>query len=168
MVISRVERLKAKAEPGLHLLGAAQALRRERDRERELAQQKEQQLSILNTTRHALQRAERELQNLRQTNSGLTPQMFLQQLSEEVTVLNAMAKERLPLELSTKRVHVDALSSVVNSHYITPDEILTLRNRLDSAAREVQSLLEARVLSIIYCIHSSSLLEKPNSIEGPM
>lgn len=129
----------------MHLLGAAQALRRERDRERELAQQKEQQLDILNTTRHALQRAERELQNLRQANSGLTPQMFLQQLSEEVTVLNAMAKERLPSELSIKKVQVDALSSVANSHYITPDEILTLRNRLDSAAREVQALLEARV-----------------------
>lgn len=42
-LIGRIERMKIRIEPAKHLLEAAQHLRRERDRERELVLQKSQE-----------------------------------------------------------------------------------------------------------------------------
>lgn len=43
----RIEKMKVKAQPALHLLDAARALRMEKDRERDLALQKEQESKIM-------------------------------------------------------------------------------------------------------------------------
>lgn len=45
----RIEKMKAKAEPGIHFLDAARALRIEKDKERDLALQEEQEKEILST-----------------------------------------------------------------------------------------------------------------------
>ena len=42
-LIGRVERMKLRVEPAIHLLEAAKKLRRERDREKDLAMQKIQE-----------------------------------------------------------------------------------------------------------------------------
>ncbi|XP_012274186.1 intraflagellar transport protein 81 homolog [Orussus abietinus] len=142
IIMGRVEKMKMRAEPGLHLLSAAQALRLERDKEREIAMQKEQEKGAMSALQVSLHRAERELQNLKQASAGLTPQGLIQRLSEEITVLGVVANERLPSELTAKKAQVNALRKVVGSPHVGPDDIGALRNRLDLAARELQALVE--------------------------
>lgn len=144
VILGRVERMKSRAEGAPQLLEVARKLRVERDRERELALQKLQQEESTAMLKGSLQRASRELHNLKQAGASLTPQNLIQRLSEEVTVQTAMCRERLPAELSAKKAQVNALSSVVRSPHLGPDDILALRNRLDVAAREVQALAEKK------------------------
>ncbi|XP_015604844.1 intraflagellar transport protein 81 homolog isoform X2 [Cephus cinctus] len=147
VVLGRVEKMKLRAEPALHLLEAARKLRVERDKERELIVQKEQQQDTMVKLQVSLQRAERELQTLKQMGAGLTSQALIQRLSEEVMVQSAVTKERLPSELAAKKAHVKALTTVVKSAHLGPDEIVALRNRLDIAAREVQALAENKAVA---------------------
>ncbi|XP_043471369.1 intraflagellar transport protein 81 homolog [Leptopilina heterotoma] len=143
-LIGRIERMKIRTEPAKHLLEAAQHLRRERDRERELATQKSQELEAQDAVEIALQRAEKELESLKEEGAGLTPQTVLQRLTEEVSVLTVIANERLPEEIKNKKLQLEALTAVVESPYIGTDEIAALRTKLDAAAREVQELVEKK------------------------
>lgn len=93
----------------------------------------------------ALQRAEKELEILKDEGAGLTPQTVLQRLTEEVSVLTVIANERLPEEIKNKKLQLEALTAVVDSPYIGTDEIAALRTKLDAAAREVQELVEKKV-----------------------
>lgn len=85
------------------------------------------------------------MHNLKEAGASLTSQKLIERLSEEVIVQTAMSRERLPAELATIRVHVNALKSVARSPHLGPDDILAFRNRLDVAAREVQALVEKKV-----------------------
>ncbi|XP_033219509.1 intraflagellar transport protein 81 homolog [Belonocnema kinseyi] len=140
----RVEKMKVRIQPAIHLLEEAQMLRREKDREREIALQKEQEIEAYKALEVSIQRAERELQMLRQEGAGLTPETLLQRLAEEVSVLTAIADERLPAEIAAKELQIKALKSVVEAPYIGTDEIAALRSELDAAAREVQELVEKK------------------------
>ncbi|XP_051164065.1 intraflagellar transport protein 81 homolog [Leptopilina boulardi] len=143
-LIGRIERMKIRIEPAKHLLDAAQHLRRERDRERELVLQKSQEAEAYEAVEMALQRAEKELEILKDEGAGLTPQTVLQRLTEEVSVLTVIANERLPEEIKNKKLQLEALTAVVDSPYIGTDEIAALRTKLDAAAREVQELVEKK------------------------
>ena len=145
VIVDRIEKIKVRTESNVHLLKAAQLLRTERDKERELASQKVQEKEAIVNLQSSLQRSERKLQALRQAGVELTPQSLIQRLSEEVMVQTAVYKERLPAELSNLKSRVEALSSVAGSSYVGPEEIVALRQRLDLAAREVQALAETRV-----------------------
>lgn len=93
----------------------------------------------------SVQRLERELQTVKRSEVGLTPEILNQRLFEEITVQTAFAKERLPAELTAKKNYVKALKTVMESPYIGTDEIAVLRNKLDTIAREVQNLVEKKV-----------------------
>ena len=82
---------------------------------------------------------------LKQEGAGLTPQSVTQRLAEEVSVLNAIADERLPAEIAAKKLQIKALKSVVEAPYLGTDEIAALRSKLDATAREVQELVEKKV-----------------------
>lgn len=148
VIVDRIEKIKVRTESNAHLLKAAQALRVERDRERDLASQKVQEREAIANLQGALQRSERKLNVIREAGEELTPQVVIQRLAEEVMVLTAVRRERLPSELSNLKSRVDALSSVAGSSYVGPDEIVNLRQKLDLAAREVQALAETRVSEI--------------------
>ncbi|XP_048508537.1 intraflagellar transport protein 81 homolog isoform X4 [Athalia rosae] len=146
VILGRVEKMRVRAESAPQLLQVARKLRVERDRERELALQKQQQQESIATLQSSLQRAERELYNLKEAGVTLTPAKLIQRLSEEVTVQMVMTRERLPAEIADKKAHVNALKLVTRSPQLGPDDILAFRNRLDVAAREVQTLAEKKVL----------------------
>ncbi|XP_048508535.1 intraflagellar transport protein 81 homolog isoform X1 [Athalia rosae] len=144
VILGRVEKMRVRAESAPQLLQVARKLRVERDRERELALQKQQQQESIATLQSSLQRAERELYNLKEAGVTLTPAKLIQRLSEEVTVQMVMTRERLPAEIADKKAHVNALKLVTRSPQLGPDDILAFRNRLDVAAREVQTLAEKK------------------------
>ncbi|XP_076684112.1 intraflagellar transport protein 81 homolog [Andrena cerasifolii] len=144
-VTIRIERMKAKADSGIHLLDAARALRVERDKERDLALQEEQEKEIVSRLQMSLQRLTRELQVLKKDESEVTVQALLQQLSGVVTVQTIVMNEKLPAELNAKKNRTKALTAVKQYSYLSPDQITTLRNKLDAITKEIQDLMELKV-----------------------
>ncbi|XP_078040651.1 intraflagellar transport protein 81 homolog [Augochlora pura] len=147
-VTIRIEKMKAKAEAGNHLFDAARSLRIERDKERDLVLQEEQEKEITSRLQIAIQRLERELLTLKRDENEVTAQTLLQQLSEMVTVQTMVANEKLPAELNQLRNRMKALTSVKQYSYLGPDQITAMRNKLDLMAKEIQDLVEIKISKI--------------------
>ncbi|XP_032684677.1 intraflagellar transport protein 81 homolog [Odontomachus brunneus] len=144
-VTARIARIKSKAESALHLLDSCRMLRTERDKERDLMSQKEQEEDTMSDLQNSLQRVERELQILKRDGIGLTPQILIQHLAEEVTVQTAIIKEKLPFELNAKKNRMRALSIVKGYSYLGPDKIISMRNDLDTILKDIQDLVESKI-----------------------
>ncbi|CAD1475833.1 unnamed protein product, partial [Heterotrigona itama] len=144
-VTIRIEKMKTKAESGMHLLNAAQALRTEKDKERDLALQEEQEREIISRLQTNLQRLERELEILKKDTNEVTVQSLLQRLSEVITVQTIVASEKLPAEIHGRKNHIKALTAVKQYPYLSPDQITTLRNKLDTVGKEIQNLIELKI-----------------------
>ncbi|XP_012220788.1 intraflagellar transport protein 81 homolog [Linepithema humile] len=143
-VIARISKIKAKAEPALYLLDTCRLLRVERDKERDLMSQKEQEENIMSDLQNSFHRVERELYILKRDSTGLTPQILIQHLTEEVTVQFAIVKEKLPSELNAKKNRMRALSIVKGYSYLGPDKIIAMRNDLDTILKDIQDLVESK------------------------
>ncbi|XP_068986537.1 intraflagellar transport protein 81 homolog [Bombus flavifrons] len=144
-VTIRIEKMRTKAESGIHLLDAARALRIEKDKERDFALQEEQEKEIISRLQTNLQRLERELQILKKDENEITAQSLLQHLSEVITVQTIVTDEKLPAEIHTRKDHIKALNAVKQYLYLGPDQITTLRNKLDSIGKEIQNLIEFKI-----------------------
>ncbi|XP_039312270.1 intraflagellar transport protein 81 homolog isoform X2 [Solenopsis invicta] len=144
-VIARIGKIKSKAEPALHLLDTCRLLRMERDKERDLISQKELEEETISDLQNSLQRVERELYTLKRDNTGLTPQILIQHLTEEVTVQSAIVKEKLPSELNAKKNRMRALTIIKDYSYLGPDKIVTMRNDLDMVLKDIQDLVESKI-----------------------
>ncbi|GAB1867772.1 Intraflagellar transport protein 81 homolog [Camponotus japonicus] len=144
-VIVRIGKIKSKAELALHLLDACRLLRIERDKERDLILEKEQEKDTMFNLQNSLQRVERELHALKRDSTGLTPQILIQHLTEEVTVQSAIIKEKLPSELNAKKNWIKALSIVKEYSYLGPDKIMVMRNDLDIILKNIQDLIESKI-----------------------
>lgn len=94
---------------------------------------------------NSFHRVERELYILKRDSTGLTPQILIQHLTEEVTVQFAIVKEKLPSELNAKKNRMKALSIVKGYSYLGPDKITTMRNNLDTILKDIQDLVEPKV-----------------------
>ncbi|KAK2578670.1 hypothetical protein KPH14_012159 [Odynerus spinipes] len=144
-VLLRIEKMKTKAQPAFYLLDAARSLRMEKDRERDLALQKEQESKIMSGLQISFQGIERELQTLKRSGEEITPQALIQHLTDEVTVQTAIMKEKLTHEIEMKKKRIAALNSVRGYSYLGPDQITILRNKLDIITKEIQGLVESKI-----------------------
>ncbi|XP_014607374.1 PREDICTED: intraflagellar transport protein 81 homolog [Polistes canadensis] len=144
-VLLRIEKMKVKAQSGFYLLEAARALRMEKDRERDLVLQKEQESKIMSSLKISFQGIERELQTLKRTGEEITPQTLIQHLTDEVTVQTAIMKEKLAYEIEMKKKRIAALSSIKGYSYLGPEQITMLRNKLDLLTKEIQGLVEIKI-----------------------
>lgn len=82
---------------------------------------------------------------MKRDSIGLTPQILIQHLAEEVTVQSAIVNEKLPSELNAKKNWMKALSIVKEYSYLGPDKILVMRNDLDIILKNIQDLIESKV-----------------------
>ncbi|XP_018315540.1 uncharacterized protein [Mycetomoellerius zeteki] len=144
-VTARIAKIKLKVEPVLHLLDACKLLRTERDKERNLISQKEQEEETISDLQNSLQRVERELYTLKRNSIVLTSQILIQHLTEEVTVQSAIVKEKLPSELNAKKNRIQALSLFKEYSYLGADKIMTMRNNLDAISKAIQDLIESKI-----------------------
>ncbi|XP_017763659.1 PREDICTED: intraflagellar transport protein 81 homolog [Eufriesea mexicana] len=144
-VTMRIEKMRTKAEIGMYLLDSARALRIEKDKERDLVLQEEQQREIISRLQTNLQRLEKELQILEKDENEVTVQTLLQHLSEVITVQTVVTNEKLPAEIHGKQNRIKALNAVKQYSYLGPDQITDLRNKLDSIAKEIQNLIELKI-----------------------
>ena len=104
-----------------------------------------------------LQRLERELEIVKKDKNEVTVQSLLQRSSEVITVQTIVVNEKLPAEMHATKNHIKALNAVKQYPYLSPDQITTLRNKLDTVGKEIQNLIELKVrrdLSLIYQLYA--------------
>ena len=94
------------------MLFVAKRLRQERERERELQQQKSEQRTQIQHSQQRTQRLESQLKDLRQAGAGATPEGLVQKMEEEVNVSAYFVREKIPKELEAKRKAVQNLQKV--------------------------------------------------------
>lgn len=82
---------------------------------------------------------------MKRDSIGLTSQILIQHLTEEVTVQSAIIKEKLPSELNVKKNWIKALSIVKEYSHLGPDKIMVMRNDLDVILKNIQDLIESKV-----------------------
>lgn len=84
---------------------------------------------------------------LKRDKNEVTVQSLLQCSSEVITVQTIVVNEKLPAEIHAKKNHIKALNAVKQYPYLSPDQITTLRNKLDTVGKEIQNLIELKVNS---------------------
>lgn len=141
----RIERLKHKAASVPNhsdMLEAAKRLRRERDREGELGEQRLEQKNQLLHARQKVQRLQQQLRELRSSSVGLTPEALISQLTEERRLKGILARESLPKKVEAKRKECIELERVLSEPVVSDQDLDTIRAQIDEVNSEVARLME--------------------------
>ncbi|XP_058060644.1 intraflagellar transport protein 81 homolog [Anopheles bellator] len=147
-VKKRIERTQARLDKVPQqelLLEAANALRIEKERQRELMQQIDDQRQGLNRANMLHERLQKELHNARMAVQGATPQNLMESIVEETQVLEFMVQQKLPQELRQRRSEVQTLQEVIDEPSIGRADLQELQSKIDDLSREIQKLVEARM-----------------------
>ncbi|XP_063245204.1 intraflagellar transport protein 81 homolog isoform X4 [Bacillus rossius redtenbacheri] len=145
IVLKRIERMQKKIEsmPNKEsMLAAAHALRKERDREKELANQRqEQQVALAHTEQRAV-RLQQQLKDMRRTAVGATPEALFQRLEEETNVSTYIVKQKLPKEIETRNQEVEILEKVLGESAMGRSDLDALNGKLQALNNEINQLVE--------------------------
>lgn len=113
-VKKRIERLQTRLDKVPQqelLLEAAKSLRIEKDQQKELLAQIDEQKQGLHRASVIGDRLQKEFQNIRLATQGTSPQQMLDAITEETQVLEFMVKQKLPQELMLRQTEVQILQS---------------------------------------------------------
>ncbi|XP_050081847.1 intraflagellar transport protein 81 homolog [Anopheles aquasalis] len=127
------------------LLEAANALRIEKERQKELLQQIDEQRQAMNRAALMQERLQKELHNARMAVQGATPQNLMESLLEETQVLEFMVQQKLPQELRQRHSEVQTLQEVIDEPNIGRSELQEMQSKIDELNREIQKLVEVRM-----------------------
>jgi len=139
IVVKRIERMQQKIE-NIHnkevMLQAAHGLRVEREREKSLANQKQEQQASLKHTEQRIQRLQQQLKEIRQAAMGATPEGLLQRLEEETHINTYIVKQKLPKEIDTRHKEVEILQHVLSEPAMSRGDLDALNSKVTSHAIE--------------------------------
>uniref|UniRef100_A0A182W2L2 IFT81 calponin homology domain-containing protein n=1 Tax=Anopheles minimus TaxID=112268 RepID=A0A182W2L2_9DIPT len=147
-VKKRIERTQARLDKVPQqelLLEAANSLRIEKERQKELLQQIDEQKQGLNRGTMVHERLQKDLHNAKMSVQGATPQNLMESIIEETQVLEFMVQQKLPQELHQRRSEVQTLQEVIDEPNITRGDLQELQHRVDEMNREIQRLVEVRL-----------------------
>lgn len=147
-VKKRIERLQVRLDkvPQQELLmDAARNLRIEKDKQKELVSQLEEQKQALQRAIVMNERLQKEHNNIRNATQGTTPKQMLESIIEEAQVLEFMVKQKLPQELALRQTEVQILEEVINEPNIGREYLQDLQQRVDEVSKEVQKLVEVKM-----------------------
>lgn len=147
-VKKRIERLQTRLDKVPQqelLLEAAKGLRIEKDRQKELQNQIDEQKQGFQRTGVLNERLQKEFQNMRMATQGTSSQQMLEAIIEETQVLEFMVKQKLPQEYLVRQTEVNILQEVIEEPNITRDYINDLQYRLDEVNKEVQRMVETKM-----------------------
>uniref|UniRef100_A0A182ITU1 IFT81 calponin homology domain-containing protein n=1 Tax=Anopheles atroparvus TaxID=41427 RepID=A0A182ITU1_ANOAO len=157
-VKKRIERTQGRLDkvPQQELmLEAANSLRIEKERQRELLQQIDEQRQGLNRANVQHERLQKELRNAKLSVQGATPRNLLESLIEETQVLEFMVEQKLPQELGQRQSEVQTLQEVIDEPNIGRAELQELQSKIDELSREIQRQVETRMAE--YSTHNDTL-----------
>lgn len=147
-VKKRIERLQVRLDkiPQQELLmDAAKNLRVEKDKQKELLTQLNEQKQAMQRVININDRLQKEHNNIRNTTLGTTPKQMLEGVIDESQVLEFMVKQKLPQELSLRQTEVQILQQVINEPTIGKEYLQDLQKKIDEASKEVQRLVEVKM-----------------------
>ena len=150
IVQKRIERMQRKVEGMTNLevmLGVAKKLRQEKERNKEIKSQKQDQRNNINHANQRIMRLEQQLSDMRQAGIGTTPEMLLQKMDEEAKVNAYIVKEKLPRELEVKKQAVESLEKVLNQPALTQNDLLDLKKRIKDANNEAKEISDKKNVS---------------------
>lgn len=127
------------------LLEAAHNLRIERERQKELQSQIDEQKLGLQRSNVVQERFKKELNNARLAAQGASPQNLLESLIEEVQVLEFMVQQKLPQELVARKTEVQIFEDVLKEPNLGRDYLYELQTRVEEVNSEVQRLVETKM-----------------------
>lgn len=119
-VKKRIERTQVRLDkiPQQELLmEAAKGLRIEKDHQKELQTQIDEQKQGLQRENIIHERLQKEYHNVRLTAQGTSPQQLLDSIMEETQVLEFMVKQKLPQELMIRKTEVSILEQVIKKTF---------------------------------------------------
>ena len=150
IVQKRIERMQRKVEgmPNLDvMLEVAKKLRQEKERNREIKSQKQDQRNYINHSQQRIMRLEQQLTDMRQAGIGTTPEVLLQKLEEEAKVNAYIVMEKLPRELEQKKHAVTSLEKVLNQPALTQGDLQELKKRITDANTEAKEISDKKNVS---------------------
>ncbi|XP_052216960.1 intraflagellar transport protein 81 homolog isoform X2 [Dreissena polymorpha] len=149
-LIKRVDRLKRKVEqhPNANtMMNVAKNLRLERDKEKKLAEQRQEQLTLIQHSEQRIKRLQQQLHDQRQAAVGATPEGLLQRLEEETRANSYIVKERLPKDIESKKKTVSDLQRVVAEPAMGQADLEELHKKISDLNTEINQLVEKRMRS---------------------
>ena len=150
IVQKRIERMQRKVEgmPNLDvMLEVAKKLRQEKERNKEIKSQKQEQRNNINHSQQRIMRLEQQLTDMRQAGIGTTPEVLLQKLEEEAKVNAYIVNEKLPRELEQKKQAVASLEKVLNQPALTQNDLQELKKRIKDANSEAKEISDKKNVS---------------------
>ncbi|KAG5670736.1 hypothetical protein PVAND_000978 [Polypedilum vanderplanki] len=147
-VKKRIERLQARLDKiPQHelLLESAKTLRIEKDKQKDLMTQLDEQKQALYRANVINERLQKEFQNIKSSTQGTTAKEMLDGIIEEKQVLEFMVKQKLPQELQLRQSEVQILEDVINEPTINREYLQDLQHKIDDVNREIQRLVEAKM-----------------------
>ncbi|XP_021936046.1 intraflagellar transport protein 81 homolog [Zootermopsis nevadensis] len=145
IVIKRIERMQQKVE-NIHnkeaMLEAAHALRLEREREKSLGNQKQEQQASLTHTEQQVQRLQQQLKEMQQAASGATAEGLLQRLEEETNVNTYIVKQKLPKEIGIRNNDLEILRLVLSEPVMSRGDLDALNSKIHSVNSEITQMVE--------------------------
>ena len=147
-LIKRTERLKQKATSTpshMDMLEAARKLRKEKDHELELANQKVEQKNQLLHAQQKVERLQKQLDDMKSSRQDLTAQGLISQLEEENRLKKILTEESLSKKVEAKRKECIELERVLAEPIVNEADLDVIRQHIDEADEEVARLKEKRM-----------------------
>ncbi|XP_069105336.1 intraflagellar transport protein 81 homolog isoform X1 [Argopecten irradians] len=144
----RIERLKRKVESHPNsqtMMNVARNLRMERDREKRLAEQRQEQSTLIQHEEQKIRRLQQQLHDTRQAGVGATPQSLLQRLEEETRTNKYIVTERLPKDLQARKKTLQDLQKVVSEPAMGQSDLDKLLTQIQELNSEINQLIEKRM-----------------------
>lgn len=147
-LIRHINKLKPKAEalPNcVEMLSAATKLRKEKDREVALSEQKLEQKNYFLNTQQKLSRLHKQLQDMKQSTNGLSAQGLISQLQEENHLKQMLVTETLPKKIEEKRKECIELERFLSEPVLSDLDLDAFHQQIDECNAEVTRLVEKRM-----------------------
>lgn len=147
-VRKRIERLQVRLDkiPQQELLlEAAKSLRIEKDQQKELQTQIDEQKQGAQRAKVINERLQKDFQNIHLATQGTSPQQMLDAIIEETQVLEFMVRQKLPQELIVRQTEVQILQDVIDEPNITREYLSELQYKIDDVTKEVQRIIEVKM-----------------------
>jgi len=145
----RIERVKKRVETVSGkdaLLQSTALLRKERDREKTLDEQKHTQRNMLNHAEQKLQRLNIQLQDMKTAGMGITPEGLIKKLEEENQINSYLCQDKIPKEIEGKKKYSATLQKVAYSHAMSNSDLDGLNAKIRDLSAEINSLVEKRMV----------------------
>ncbi|XP_047498855.1 intraflagellar transport protein 81 homolog [Penaeus chinensis] len=151
LVMRRIERMKQRVEgtPNSEdMLQSARSLRKEREKQKEMAQQGVDLKDSTQLLEQRILRLQNQLKDIRKAGMGTTPEGLLQRLEEDVNVNSYIVNDKLPKEVAAKQRIVSTLQRVTAQPAMGQSELDAVNKQIRLLTSEINNLNEARMKEV--------------------